>query len=259
MTKYELEQEKKNNKEAITLIENNIEAMEQTIEIQNYLDELERKKTEEAKQVFLNSLTLGEDGTIFGPKGDNRYVLYMIDEFIKYAFSLKYYTMNPEETHSMQISFRNLVEYKKAVTKTLQEMKKYPDEKPKENIYGLEVYSNPKELVALRDSATLLNCIFAPSIHSLKDELKLCLMDEVVVLNVEDNQEKGFLIISDFLHSNEREFSEFEPVDIITLSMREKNAFFGEEAQKALGVTMDTALFTKPQDNGTIKKAPYTK
>lgn len=87
-----------------------------------------------------------------------------------------------------------------------------------------------------------------------EEELETEGMTDVVV-----NAQLKTIIISDSLDQKRIHFSAFSPVDISTLSMREKNAFFGEEAQKALGVTIDAALFDQPQDDGTIQKKPLTK
>ena len=68
--------------------------MEQTVEIQNYLKELEKKKDQEEYQKFINSLRLGKDSTIFGPVRHPRYATILLSEFIQYALSLKYYDKN---------------------------------------------------------------------------------------------------------------------------------------------------------------------
>ena len=88
----------------------------------------------------------------------------------------------------------------------------------------------------------------------MTEELETEGMTDVVV-----NAQLKTIIISDSLDQKRIHFSAFSPVDISTLSMREKNALFGEEAQKALGVTIDAALFDQPQDDGTIQKKPLTK
>ncbi len=249
MTKEELEQEKKKNKEAIALAENNIEAMEQTVEIQNYLNELERRTKEAEKQTFLNSLTIGEDGTIFAPQRNYKYATLFLSEFINYAFTLKYYGKKCSEdpVSYMKLTFEEIIEYSNNTRKILRERKKYPDESPVENPYGFEIYPNPRENFECGESTFLRNCLFVSS-YNLQEELENRGMTDVVV-----NDPLKTIIISDSI------FSTFSPVDISALSMREQNAFFGEESQKILGVTLDDAMFTKPQDDGTIKKAPYTK
>lgn len=256
MTEEELEQEKKINEEAITLTENNIATMEKTIEIQNYLQEKDKNQKEKDYQKFLNSLTVGEDGTIFAPQRDYKYTTFSLSEFINYAFSLKYYENKCSENHFpyMEITFKEIIEYKKTTRKVLREMRKYSDEKTVQNPYGLEIYPNPKENYECAESTLLTNCIFAPSMYNLQEELETEGMTDVVV-----NDQLKTIIISDSLDQKRIHFSAFSPVDISTLSMREKNAFFGEEAQKALGVTMDDVLFDQPQEDGTIKKKPLTK
>lgn len=255
MTKKELEQEKKKNKEAYNTAANNVEAMQQTVEVQNYLQELERMKQEEEKHKFLNSLTIGEDGTIFGHVNHHRYATIFLSDFIQYALSLKYYDKNSKDNCYCEISYTNLIGYERNVIEVLCEMKGYKDDEYLENPYNLEVYRNPMEIKFCLESALLNNCLFAPSDYSLSDELSSRGMKEVIV-----TEDEKIILTDQWIKGvYYRGFSNFTPIDIKKLKMREQNAFFGEEAQKILGVTLDDALFKKPQDDGTIKKAPYTK
>jgi len=256
MTIEELEKEKKNNQDLYKKATNNVAQMEQTLEIQNYLQELENIKYYENYEKFLNGLEIGEDGTIFAPRRNYNYTTFDLSEFIRYAFTLKYYGKENEENQvpSMQVSFKNLREYRLSAIKTLREMKKYPDEREVENLYGLEVYPNPKENFECAETTLLLNCIMAPNIYSLQEEL-----EQRGERKIEVDDKQKIITISDDIETGSLSFSNFIPVDITSLSMREQNAFFGEEAQRIFGVEIDDKRLKKPQEEGTIKKAPMTK
>lgn len=255
MTLQELEQERKTSKKEYDVTVSNIELMEQTIEIQNYLKEQEKKKDQEEYQKFINNLKVGEDGTIFGPVSNDRYATILLSEFIQYALSLKYYDKNSKENCCCEVSYTQLIEYEKNAMKILKEMIGYPDDEYLENPYNLEIYRNPREIKFCSESALLNNCFFVPNEYSLSDELSSRGMKEVIV--TED--EKIVLIDAWIKGKYHRGFSNFEPIDIKSLRIREQNAFFGQEAQRILGVKLEDPLFSNFQEEGTIKKAPYTK
>lgn len=245
------------------LIQLSIRTREEDDEVKAYLEELAYLKEKEAELAFYDSLEIGKDGTIFESafkisrakdditsdliiKHPKRpiYIMDNLEEFINYAFSVKYYSNEYQESQPMTLAFGDLLAYNNMVTKVLQEMIAYPDEEPISTPYNQKVYKNPKNIFTFIDSEILSKCIFEPEMFSLKLEISSCEMKEIEVQN------KTLTY---------RNSSEFEPMDTTYLSMREKNALFGEEVQKILGVTIDDALFTKPQEDGTIKKSPYTK
>ena len=85
--------------------------MEQTVEIQNYLKELEKKKDQEEYQKFINSLRLGKDSTIFGPVRHPRYATILLSEFIQYALSLKYYDKNSKVNCYCEIFYIKILHF----------------------------------------------------------------------------------------------------------------------------------------------------
>lgn len=254
MLKEQLLEEKKKNQKAYELAKDNIEAMEQTTEIQNYLKEVETKNYYETYQKFLSSLEVGEDGTIFAPQRNYRYGTFSLSEFMNYAFTLKYLGQEYEgyKIPYMSLSFKEILEYSKTTRKLIKEMKHYPDEAVLENPYNLEIYPNPKENFECCESTLLRNCIFASSIYSFQEQLELEGTTEI-------EEQSKCLVITDSKEKDIFHYTNFKPTNISSLSMREQNAFFGEEAQKILGVKIDDTLFTKPEDAGTIHKTPYTK
>lgn len=254
MTEEQLLEEKKKNQKAYELVKYNIEAMEQTIEIQNYLKEVETKNHCETYQKFLDSLEVGEDGTIFAPQRNYRYVTFSLSEFINYAFTSKYLGQEYEgyKIPYMSLSFKEILEYSKTTRKLLKEMKHYPDEAVVENPYNLEIYPNPRENFECAESTLLRDCIFASAMYSFQEQLKLEGMTEI-------EEQSKCLVITDSKEKDIFHYTNFKPTDISSLSMREQNAFFGEESQKILGVKIDDTLFTKTQDDGTIQKKPLTK
>lgn len=256
MNEEELVEEKKKNQKEYELSIDNIKAMEQTIEIKNYLKELENKTQKEEYQKFLNSLEVGIDGTIFAPTGGHRYATAFLVDFITYAFTLKFYAKQfvKSDWPYMEISFTSLLNYNINARKILKEKKKYPDEKIIENPYGLEVYQNPRENLECSETCLLRNCIFAPGVYNFQKELEV---EGMINLVVDDKNKK--IIIHDNEEADIAHYSNFEPIDISKLNMRDQNAFFGEEAQKILGVKIEDKWFGKNQDDGTIKKKPYTK
>lgn len=256
MTIEELENEKQTAKKNYELLKSNVEQMEQTIEIQNYLKEVESKGYQQEYQQFLNRLEVGEDGTIFAPHNKYRYTTLGLSEFINYAFTLKYYGKQAAGNSNpyMFLTFNEISEYSESTQNILRQMKKYPDEKVVENPYHLDIYANPRENFQCAESDLLKNCIYAPTVYSFQEELEREGMADLVV----DNREKKIIVRDDHL-LRVFHYSDFDPVDISTLSMREQEAFFGEEAQRIFGVKLDTSLFKTLQEEGPIKKAPYTK
>lgn len=255
MTVQDLEKERKNSKKDYDLTVNNIIIMEQTIEIQNYLRELEKKKFQKKYQKFINSLIVGEDGTIFGCIDQQRYATILLSDFIQYALSLKYYDKNSQVNCHCEISYTELIEYERNAQQVLREMKGYKDDEYLENPYNLKVYRNPRGIKFCLESPLLNNCLFASSYYSLSDELRNRGMKEIIV--TEDEK----IILTDQWIKGEyhRGFSNFTPIDIKKLKMREQNAFFGKEAQRILNVKLEDALFNNFQEEGIIKKTPYTK
>lgn len=222
-----------------------IKTREEEGEIKDYLEELKILESQRDKLVFFNKLEVGNDGTIFEEKLEkSTYTIETLEEFIRYVFSVKYYNKDYQKDKPMQLTFSSLVEYDNNATETLQEMIKYEDEKPIVNSYGIELYSNPKNRYSFVDSNLLKKCVFEPSMFSLKLQLASYEMKDVEVRNQ-----------TVILHNS----SNFLPIDISSLSMREQNAFFGEKAQRILGVTLDEALLKKVPEDEAIKKKPYMK
>ena len=216
MTSKELTIEKDNCKTILDVSINLKESLEEKIVVQQYLGVI--KKIEDGKkyQKFLNQLEVGNDETIFSPYNeyqDNVHSrkYYGLSRMLKNAFWLV--QMNRKQDDYLEISFVQFLDYIENAYKVLTDMNYVSGDRLYKNEYDLEIYENPKNYSVV-DFNQLL---------TLTDQE---LITSFVVYGV---------IVSKnyFIAINEKGLYEEQYVH---LTPREREAFYGDKAMKALGI-----------------------
>lgn len=216
------------------LIQDNIERMQKNPVIQLYLEEQENLKRISTYQQYLEQVEIGEDGTIFENKNSSKPKYYTLSHLFNCILSLKYYGSDQAPNTGISITYSEFLLYLDTVQTLLNRNKKYEGDKKIANPYGLEIYQNPVNIKVLQ-----------PKEESIKETLKNNTNHFAIAKMLEDfNVNRAILLKSNstlntsFFLVLPRDIKKIDLIKIEKLTEREKEAFFGEEVQKILGVTL---------------------
>ncbi len=214
-------------------------AMEQTVEVKNYLKEIEKITEQLQYQEFLENLEIGEDGTLFAPSSSKK-KYYEGTLVLKYALILKCkgeFLKLPDcpltsVTINRKCSLKccDFLRYLRNAESVLTEMKRYRGDKVVSEKNGIEIIQNPKNIAIDLES---------------EEKNLLCALEKY-------GKDAEFRISNDDIEN-------FRSFDIYSLSKREQSAFFGKRAQNILEVSLENHKIVSTFDEGTIKKSPYKK
>lgn len=224
MKKYELDRKKEINNRFLEELIGARKKLEQTYTVQKYFGVLKNIEKNLECQKYLESLEIGIDGTVFSPyeeyvTNDFKATHFGLSKVLVYAFDLL--GRNNKKNGQMEmvsiISFEALMDYVANAREILSDMQYYEGDRTVEGKYGLgivdKIYENPRNY----------------SIVELKEVLPLTNFEFRNNYNVNEVFVEG------------REFVALDPVrlsksDYEKLTPREREAFYGEGAKKALRV-----------------------
>lgn len=190
-----------------------------------------------AYKEYIENLDIGDDGTLFEAPSPAKAKYYGLSFLFNCALSLKYYGEGKEQNQELRISYDELLLYLKNAEYQLRIPKKYEKDPLVENPYNLKVYKNPNNYSVLSKQE------YKEFYQSLNNSKRIDALNNVL------NKYKVNPVIlykKDYHHSEKSKFLVFprdinriEFVDINNLTAREIEAFFGEEAQRILGVKIN--------------------
>lgn len=204
-----------------------LEKLEQEISVQKYLIEKKNIEKETEYQKFIHSLEIGEDETVFGPIESKSRAFsnthYSFSTILKNALTLKfleYININgiieKNEPLNISITYDEIIKYSENARNILTEMKYQDQDILFKNPYNLEIYNNPKN-----NTVTDLKKLLPIFPENLRNSYN--------VSHITTNQEYQYFNFSD-------KASSFQWTSYQKLTPREKNAFFGTAAQRALKI-----------------------
>lgn len=216
MTSKELTIEKDNSKTILDVGINLKESLEEKIVVQQYLGVIKRIEDEKAYQRFLNRLEVGNDETVFSPYDEyqdnvhsRRY--YGLSRMLKIAFGVVH--ENRKQDDYLEISFEQFFNYIENAYEVLTDMNYVSGDRLYQNEYDLELYENPKNY----------------SVVDFKQLLTLTDQELITSFDV-----YGIIISNNyFIAINDEGLYEEKYVN---LTPREREAFYGNKAMKALGI-----------------------
>lgn len=212
--------------------ENKVE-LEKDPKVAQYLNELKNIEREEKFQHYLSQLEIGKDDTVFGPYYDTNqkglnYTHFGFSRSLKHAFALKYYSMkqfyfehevdiDQLDEISLAISYDEFDQYLNNAKTVLTDMS-YVEGDPKEdNPYGLDLVKNPKNYSVV-DFKAISSRLTEEQLHLSYDLSQFELIPSARV----------FYFVGSY--------TELQLPSVYTMTIRERDAFYGVEAQKALHI-----------------------
>lgn len=192
------------------------EELERKKAVQLYLQCLNFLESDSQFQKYLNTLDIGMDGTVFAPTNDHKDNAFKNTHFglgkiLNFAFDLLK-EESGKEIGYYQISFEHLLAYIENAKEILNRMEYVSGDRLIENEWDLELYENPKNYSVVN--------------------LNLVLPITTEELHISYNTRGIYIEGNSFItyHSNE------EAKQHKNLTPREKEAFYGLGAKKALNI-----------------------
>ena len=178
-------------------------------------------------QKFIDKIEIGDDGTVFSPY--NQYDIkglksthYGLSKMLEFAFDLMNKEVIDNNKDYIEISFDDFYNYTENARRVLTDMNYVSGDRLADNDYGFIIYENPKNY-----SVVELN-----SILPISDEE---LQRSYIVIGIHATNDS--FIAKKPLSSYISTYNNFTP--------REKEAFYGEEAKKALGILQNNIKVKK--------------
>lgn len=201
---------------------------------------MENKELVKEKEAFLERIEVVKDETLFISEGK---VEYSLQEVLNHAFTLFYYHflnsfgdivyLASEESmgklqktfiREAQLSFSKILCYTNNARSVLKEMKHYEDEEAVDNDFGVIAYRSPKDNYVI-DFKEFIN------VQDNGEDYRTTLTTEVLH---ETYGADNFFVI-DLNPGNAFGIEDIKLVDLEGLTNREKEAFYGRNAQEVLG------------------------
>lgn len=143
ISKISLNELKDKNQNDLKLIHSNIESLLDEPKVIEYLQSCKLLEDKQSLDKFLNSLELGEDGTLFNKYDDNKQkglssTHYGLSVILRNAFKLL------TDNDINFVSYDTILKYIANAEEKLHQMKYMEGDKKVTNRYGIVVYENPR-------------------------------------------------------------------------------------------------------------------
>ena len=192
------------------------EVLEQKKAVQLYIQCLKILEADNQLQKYLDTLEVGTDGTIFAPTDHHKDKAFKnthfgLGQILSFAFDLLRKESNKDIGY-YQISFENLLTYIENAKEVLNKMEYITGDRLIENEWNLDLYENPKNYSIV--NLSLILPITTEELH-INYDAKGIYIDE-----------NCFIAYDTGKRTNQ----------LKTLTPREKEAFYGLGAKKALNI-----------------------
>ena len=213
VSQISLDKLKEQNRNDIKAIQDNVESLLTEPKVFEYLKCCELLKEKQLFDKYLNSLELGEDGTLFNKYDDNKQkglssTHYGLSVILRNAFKILL------DNGINSISYDSILKYVDNAEQKLHQMKYMEGDKIVANKYGVAVYENPQN-------------------YSLVD------FKQIIPTLTQKKLEMSYNLTGIVVNESARKFESLDDIsfdDKFSLSSREQEAFFGEDALLSLGV-----------------------
>lgn len=251
MEKSDLEQKKKQLYLEHQLLKDKLKVQESIDTVKEYLLDKEQLINNQNCQDYISKLEIGEDGTVFEKSSPDNKKHYGLSYLVNCALTLKYLGIENKLGIGLTITFKELSAYLENAQLILSENRKYEKDSLVENAYGLEIYRNPKNIQILtkEENEELEDALYkSEKNYTLNNVLDKYNVNRSIIYRIKyPRQDSTIMVVSN-------DVPKLNFVNPETLSAREKEAFFGETAQKILNVKIDSLNYQTSSNKLLSKK-----